>query len=532
MPEGGGVVQTPDTTTKKPTTTGSSSDGLQDSLQGSSSLVDPLTTPQVSGGNGAPNPSGPNPTWTGATAVTDVKDARRTDTGYFTQKSAQSGVETSRPMIGWLLRAGWSTKPQEVKDKVGGRFPSGPGVLSENERLTIVSLSSLGPDGVAWLHAAGLFTHGEAVDYIAGGSYRDFHLLHRSQKIQLADVAWRNEAKGTPPYWVARSILAKGAQPGSDEQKALQQQMDDDLVDVWAATLDATTLTPECKSAIRQGAVPDPTDTDKKLTGDQVQTRHSAATAILRKVFLILQTGVKVYDKKGNAEAFEGPAAKLLSHGGRVNIRVPKLTGNDTDDHKLTDWIGITKGGKRDEEGGVFKRSFGTHHMVVGDDEEDGTKGKFKEQGGAWAAFRSKTDSTELSGVNLAVGGLGSQDFNGDVVLPDGAHGHMFIGFLPPTAKHDGALQIGIETTGPHAPSTVGYVHDWRSSEKTANPISSSGGLKDDKVGHQRIVDLNDLGGDWLGELQAFEELMQGVSSAALVGKKDDLRALPYTPED
>ena len=75
-------------------------------------------------------------------------------------------------------------------------------------------------------------------------------------------------------------------------------------------------------------------------------------------------------------------------------------------------------------------------------------------------------------------------------------------------------FQIGIETTGPGAPSLVGYEHTWQSTEATANPESSFYGHKTQKVGggklegNQRLVDLNKLerpGQTWLQWLQLIE---------------------------
>ena len=199
-----------------------------------------------------------------------------------------------------------------------------------------------------------------------------------------------------------------------------------------------------------------------------------------------------------------GDVVRALAHGGRVNIRIPARTGQNKNDsaYALTDWIGITDKGKAVDS--VKERGFGTHHMNIGDNKKGvaGT-GSFVEEGGKGASMSNKTSrGNKLFGLDLAAGGLGKRDFNGDVILPDGGHGHMFIGFTKPTKKKDGALQIGIETTGPGADSLVGYKHDWNSTEATANPESSFYGHKMQKVGggklgtNQRLVDLNKLQAD------------------------------------
>jgi hypothetical protein len=244
-------------------------------------------------------------------------------------------------------------------------------------------------------------------------------------------------------------------------------------------------------------------------------------------------------------------------------VRIPALNSGHETGYELLNWLGITDAkGNRLKQKGIFKRAFGTHHTAISKNKSDSTPGKFREQGGAGAAVRSKFGSTQLFGVNLAVGGLGQRDFNGDVILPDGAHGHLLLVFRPPEANRDGALQIGIETTGPHAKSTVGYKHTAQSSEATANPESSFGGLKTDKIGsgsaatlkwfgrykdgderhrsdeetNARMVDLNTMGGQWLNNLeqleQDFNQLSEQVDGQeeqltlleSLVGEKQALR--------
>ena len=143
-------------------------------------------------------------------------------------------------------------------------------------------------------------------------------------------------------------------------------------------------------------------------------------------------------------------------------------------------------------------------------------------------ANKSSSDSL-LYGVDLAAGGLGKKDFNGDVILPDGAHGHLFIGFTKPTKKKDGALQIGIETTAPGAHSLVGYKHNWNSTEATANPESSFFGHKMQKVGggklsgNQRLVDLNKLERDGKKWEEQLDEIARLFNQALAQGDERDV---------
>ncbi|MGH8980327.1 MAG: hypothetical protein ACRDWE_04805, partial [Acidimicrobiales bacterium] len=308
------------------------------------------------------------------------------------------------------------------------------------------------------------------------------------------------------------------------------------------------------------------------LGEEKVMRNHATATAVLEKILLLLQSGLKVYknreDGQGELQDYSGSVARALSHGGRVTVRVPQIV-DAKEANRLTEWLGVTsKSGKMKPKTGFFKRAFGTHHQAIGENEKDeeGTSlpgtGRFREQGGAGAAIKSKLGSTQLYGLNLSVGGLGNKDFNGDVILPDGAHGHLLLVWRPPTTTRDGALQIGIETTAPGAKSTVGYIHNKDSSEATANPESSFGGLKSDKIGsggadplkwtgkskgpgdegdektNARMVDLNKMGDDWLDNLkeleQQFTTLKEEVDNSheLLVGKREEFQnALPKEPE-
>lgn len=209
----------------------------------------------------------------------------------------------------------------------------------------------------------------------------------------------------------------------------------------------------------------------------------------------------------------EGDVIRALAHGGRVNIRIPALRQGESRT-ALTDFLGVTDQGKREDF--VDKRGFATHRTAIGKNKGD-QRGTFKEEGGALASLTNVLtpsasaigpERPQLMGVDISGGGFGSKDWNGDVVLPNGSYGHMLLVFTAPTADKDGSLLVGIETIKPHAASPVGYQHDFRSTEATANPESVLHGHKGDKIGtgglkrNERLVDLSELGaaqgsGDW-----------------------------------
>ena len=66
---------------------------------------------------------------------------------------------------------------------------------------------------------------------------------------------------------------------------------------------------------------------------------------ILRRVFVLLHAGLQKFDSGSDSYIdWEGPVSTALSHGGRVNMRIPKLKKGQTGT-ELTDWLGITQGG-------------------------------------------------------------------------------------------------------------------------------------------------------------------------------------------
>jgi hypothetical protein len=335
----------------------------------------------------------------------------------------------------------------------------------------------------------------------------------------MATIAWTNgiganDDQPPPSYTLGRAMAIQTGGLDQQAQQQAEQERDETIRTAFVNTLIPQTPQEELNAR---------TQTDDP---DQAVAAHAQAQHILTRVMLILHAGLQVYDTTGHVDYVQGDVVRALAHGGRVNIRIPALSGQHAgeDKYALLKWVGIldTQGHKTT---GVKKRDYATHHMDIGENTAGPGTGTFKETGGKGASASNKTSRDNLLyGVDLAAGGLGRKDFNGDVILPDGAHGHLFIGFTKPTKKKDGALQIGIETTAPGAHSLVGYKHDWNSTEATANPESSFFGHKMQKVGggklggNQRLVDLNKVeqreGKTWatyLDEIaQMFDDALTG----------------------
>ena len=397
----------------------------------------------------------------------------------------------------------------ECRKRLEKRFPKGP-LFSDNDLVDIQVLTGT-KEGQDWLEEVGIGQWKDATDYLNAANYKEWLKLLPGKRLLIATRAWKsklgaNDPNPPPSYTLGRAMAIQSGGLDAQSKAQAEQERDEQIRDAFVNTL--MPVGPNELAAVRATAGSDANE----MIAHNAQAQH-----ILARILMILQVGLQVYDPTSSTHVdFKtGDVVRALAHGGRVNIRIPALSGqNKKDDaYALTDWIGITDQGK--EVDAVKVRGFGTHHMDIGENKHGPGTGSFVEKGGKKASMSNKTSTgVKLFGLDLAAGGLGRQDFNGDVILPDGGHGHMFIGFTKPTKKRDGALQIGIETTGPGADSLVGYKHDWNSTEATANPESSFYGHKMQKIGggklgtNQRLVDLNkiqtDSGQKWLAVLDEF----------------------------
>ncbi|NEO37694.1 MAG: DUF4157 domain-containing protein [Moorea sp. SIOASIH] len=440
-------------------------------------------------------------------------------------------------------------------------------LLSINE-LNVIQNIANDEEGKKYLESLQMFSLEEAKEYLRKKSENDWLKLHPNQRLIVASLAWLCRSNTqllqelslnkeylfkTRPYQMA--LHFKANQPGGNEYL---DEIRSNTAQVWQNTLELGEKGSDKKAIIIEEAKKRQQEIHQygKAKGRKVDLgeaieKHTKAIGVLKKVFLLMQAGLKEctdIGTEGNLPRYEKwseNVATALSHGGRVNIVIPKLAKKSEagvrDPYALLNWLGVTQAGKIDESIGAFKRSFGTHFMKRSRQEE-----KVREQGGKLAAIKNKIYGTELYGINLAVGGIGKTDFNSDIILPDGAHGHLLIVFRPPTTEKFGALEVGVETTAPGGASNEGYVHNWKSTEATANPLSSAGGAKAEKHGKGKldwnrlsIVSLDEIDQttvvakemenwlDTLERLKAFYDLLEKnekISIQDLVGKRDNFR--------
>ncbi|WP_254399617.1 PE-PGRS family protein [Streptomyces sp. AC602_WCS936] len=395
--------------------------------------------------------------------------------------------------------------------------------FQEDEVNDIKALSTARPD---WLKDIGIGTYAEGEQNAAGlgaksgtdkgakkgvtgkatqadnaeeqANYSTWLKLSPGQRILAATIAFREQAPrggaripDNPAYTLGRFMNSQSMGTDDPERRKLEAERDEQIRETAVDTL------------FPEGVSKDHKHSDGESPEAEMKERDAFARTILTNLLLVLQNGLQVGGTDGrHLDYKDGDVIRALAHGGRVNIRIPALSSGEQP-HQLLDNLGITKNGVRDKH--VVVRDFATHRATIGPNKDD-QPGAFKEQGGVGSALKNKlSDFTpgmtnpDLLGVNISGGGLGTKDWNGDVVLPDGSYGHMLLVFTAPTAARDGSLLVGIETVAPHARSPVGYHHGIRSTEATANPESVLHGHKQDKVGsgkmknNQRLVELKKM---------------------------------------
>ncbi|RNG26015.1 PE-PGRS family protein [Streptomyces botrytidirepellens] len=382
-------------------------------------------------------------------------------------------------------------------------------VFTAQDLADIEALTTVNP---TWLKDVGIGTIEDAKAYTTKGNYKDWLKLPSGTRVLTATLAYNNHLKGAPvpdapDYTLGRFFNTQGSNLTEAQKQPLRDERDEQIRQTAVRTLHPAAIPPQDMHA----------DANKAHV-TQHQKKADKARDVFTNVLLVLQHGLKIYDKeqKQHIDYRDGDVIRALAHGGRVNIRIPALSAGDSAT-ALPEFLGVT-----DDKGKptqfVDERDYATHGMDI-EKNKPGKRGTFKETGGGLVSLgnRIKPDGPDMWGLDVPGGGFGTKDWNGDVVLPTGSHGHMLLVFTAPTKVKDGSLLIGIETIGPHKPSPVGYQHDFRSTEATSNPETVWHGHKRDKIGsggtakNERYVDLKELGdaqghGDWRAFLDDIKQ--------------------------
>ncbi|MFG2372625.1 hypothetical protein ACGFY9_14250 [Streptomyces sp. NPDC048504] len=322
------------------------------------------------------------------------------------------------------------------------------------------AIKAVGAEDPKRLKTVGMCTATEAEAYIKAGNFHNWLEQPEGKRLLVATLRWhqnieeRGQGKspdkpGRSDHQLGRHMAMHAEGTPQSEKDQLPGERNDQIFQTFVATM----LPPGISDAVPDAA---------------------------------LKEGLKVFNPEtGIHDDFKDDVAHALAYGGRVNIRIPQLSDGQHG-YELPPWLHITKENRKPwelrsaPEKPVYRRGFGTHHMEIGDNQADGTRGGFVEKGEIGATVQNWFDPhSHLYGLPVATGGMGNTDYHGDTILPNESYGHMFMGYKPPTDKRDGGLQIGLETAGPGGNA----------------PLGAS----------QRHVDLKEFG-DWVQQLKDLEK--------------------------
>jgi hypothetical protein len=202
---------------------------------------------------------------------------------------------------------------------------------------------------------------------------------------------------------------------------------------------------------------------------------NSEQGGLLERVFATLYYGMMFVNRNGHYESWKkhgAPIVTALSHGGRVLIQLPKVSGAPgCGQDQFWEWLWPNPLPRQAATHSISKR-WSTVALP------EGRKLYIKEEKTRLGTYHNQY------GTNLAMGGLDNRNpWSGETVRANGRHGHLYIHYMPPTIQDYGGLLIGCEGSAPsdlipdNLPDKAdqsGHEHGWGDAGK----YSATGGLK------------------------------------------------------
>ena len=236
----------------------------------------------------------------------------------------------------FVVTAAQSTLPtrQELTD----RYTNHKGLLTAAEVTEIQRLSTggtaAGPTGTKALTDRGLMDYQAMEAYARGTKFSNWETLPKPVRLQVATYQWTHHNPGAgmdmsnkPGYWKARSVDAH-SEPSSPTADQSRQAIYDRDRTIWEYTLSEPTA----------GAIANLPAADQASR----PTQDTAVRQILQRVFALLHLGLQCrIGTPPTYQPWSTYVAVALSHGGRVNVKIPQDTGDD-----ILDWLFVNQATK------------------------------------------------------------------------------------------------------------------------------------------------------------------------------------------
>lgn len=217
---------------------------------------------------------------------------------------------------------------------------------------------------------------------------------------------------------------------------------------------------------IRECGVPEGAAADvanRELSGAMAQQ-----TEIAKRLLLMQLSDFKVYDKQGNASAWDAPVAVALSHCRRIVLTMPtEQTQGQTTERAM--WNSI----------------FHTANNFVAADRSRTASTHSLKRRKVRAEGRTKEKKVLVNligqrGMNCAIGGIGNTGISGKMIRNNGSCGHFYSMYKEGTGDSYGAILFGLESDAAGVVNQMGHKHDHHAKPEAA---SSLGGQRVDEIG-------------------------------------------------
>lgn len=237
---------------------------------------------------------------------------------------------------------------------------------------------------------------------------------------------------------------------------------------------------------------PDDEATIQTRMQGEIADNHAAQRSVLTQLYLCQLGDTTIKNPDGSRSNYSGSMTELYAHGGRTAIL---LEGGEHSKDAMDHIIGEN----------YYKRGWATHSASITTDKD-----------GRTAIDETRTPSHSNNyGLDLAVGGIGSQRADNSSILRDGSNGHLFVREGLSTDPNKASyILFGVETTRTGATNYFGKNHDPRGNKSRVSGMYASKQKYGNEYGG-RIVDLTGVKAEKLSQLvQDFQEKVQNLQTS------------------